>query len=77
VQAGIPRCSDEAIAATVAYCEYIYDRYGRFTAHLGPLRPVLGYQAHHLDIDFYNHFYQAGALTDAQREHVDDYTLTR
>ena len=46
-------------------------------AHLGPLRPVLGYEAHHLDIGFYNHLYPADALTDAQREHVDDYTLTR
>jgi len=27
VQAGIPRYSDEAIAATIAYCEYVYDRY--------------------------------------------------
>jgi hypothetical protein len=71
VQTGIPRPSDEAVAATVAYCEYIFDRYGRFPAHLGPFRTVLGYQAHHLDIDFYNRFYQDDALTDAHREHPD------
>ncbi len=71
VQDGIPRCSDEAIAATVAYSEYIYDRYGRFPAHLGPFRSVLGYQAHHLDIDFYDRFYQDDALTDTQRNHPD------
>lgn len=28
VQAGIPRYSDKAIAATIAHCEYLYRRYG-------------------------------------------------
>jgi hypothetical protein len=41
VQHGIPPYSDGAIAATVAYCEYVYERYGRFPANSGPLRPVL------------------------------------
>ena len=26
VQAGIPRYSDEAVTATIAYCEYVYER---------------------------------------------------
>ena len=30
IQAGIPRYSDSAVAATIAYCEYVYGRYGRF-----------------------------------------------
>lgn len=37
-QAGIPRYSDEAIAATIAYCEYIYKRYGRLPS--SQRRPV-------------------------------------
>lgn len=69
VQAGIPPYSDEAIAATIAYCEYVYERYGRFPANSGPLRTVLAYQAHHLDPDFYDRFYQPGALAEAQRQH--------
>lgn len=67
VQAGIPPYSDEAIAATIAYCEYVYGRYGRFPANSGPFRTVLAYQAHHLDPDFYDRFYRPEALTDAQR----------
>ena len=61
VQAGIPRYSDEAIAATIAYCEYIYKRYGRLPSNGGPFRTVLAYQAHHLDTEFYRRFYRPGA----------------
>jgi hypothetical protein len=59
VQAGIARPSDRTIAATIAYCDYIYRRYGRFPAANGPFRTVLAYQAHHLDSAFYDTFYQA------------------
>lgn len=63
VQAGIPPYSDQAIAATIAYCEYVYERYGRFPANSGPFRTVLAHQAHHLDPDFYNRFYRREALS--------------
>ncbi|HEU5102720.1 MAG TPA: hypothetical protein VFU22_27040 [Roseiflexaceae bacterium] len=59
VQAGIPRPSDRTIAATIAYCDYVYRRYGRFPAANGPFRTVLAYQAHHLDQEFYSTFYQS------------------
>jgi hypothetical protein len=69
VQAGIPPYSDRAIAATIAYCEYVYERYGRFPANSGPFRTVLAHQAHHLDPDFYERFYSPGTLTVAQHRH--------
>jgi hypothetical protein len=71
VQADIPGYSDQAIAATMAYCEYIYNRYGRFPALNGPFRTVLAYQAHHLDPDFYDRFYRGEVLTDVHRGHLD------
>lgn len=69
VRSGIPPYSDEAIAATISYCEYVYNRYGRFPANSGPFRTVLAYQAHHLDPDFYDRFYHSEALTETQRRH--------
>ncbi len=69
IQAGIPRYSDSAVAATIAYCEYVYGRYGRFPANSGPFRTVLAHQAHHLDPEFYDRFYVPGTLTEAQRRH--------
>jgi hypothetical protein len=69
VQAGIPPHSDRTIAATIAYCDYVYRRYGRFPAGCGPFRTVLAHQAHHLDTGFYDRFYGSEAMTAAQREH--------
>ncbi|MDQ2693824.1 MAG: hypothetical protein M3Z21_00330, partial [Pseudomonadota bacterium] len=69
VQAGIPPYSDQAIAATIAHCDYLYRRYGRFPPGSGPFRTVLAYQAHHLDGDFYARFYRPDALGDTQRWH--------
>jgi hypothetical protein len=70
VQGGIPPYSDKAIAATIAYCEYVYGRYGRFPANSGPFRTVLAYQAHHIDPDFYEKFYRPEALGETQRRHA-------
>ncbi len=61
VTAGIPRPSQHAIDATVAYCKYVYGRYGRIPATTGPFRTILAYQAHRLDPDFYNRFYRDDA----------------
>lgn len=67
VQAGIPKYSDQAIAATIAYCDYIYRRYGRIPAAYGAFQTVLAYQAHRLDTSFYDRFYQPGILTPLHR----------
>lgn len=62
--------SERAIEATVAYCEYVFGRYGRFPAYSPPFRTVLGYQATHVDAEFYDRFYRPEALTETQREHM-------
>jgi hypothetical protein len=62
VQAGIPRYSEHAVEATIAYCEHVYRRYGRFPASSGPFRTVLAYQAHRLDPAFYERFYRREAV---------------
>jgi hypothetical protein len=65
--AQIPAPSEAAIQATIAYCEYIYHRYGRFPAYSPPFRTVLGYQATHVDAEFYDRFFRAEALSATQR----------
>jgi hypothetical protein len=62
VQAAIPPHSDRAIAATIACCEYLFGRYGRFPAGSGPFRTVLAHQAHRLDFAFYERFYRDDVL---------------
>jgi hypothetical protein len=70
LQAGIERYSQKNIDAVVSYCEYVYGEYGRFPGNFGPLRSLMAYQAHHVDMDFYDRFYEPGAYEDAHREHL-------
>ena len=66
----IPEISEATIGATIAYCCYIHDRYGRFPAYMPPFRTVTGFQACHLDLEFYDRFYRPEALSETQRQHM-------
>lgn len=70
----VPPVSEKAIAATTAYCQYVWDRYGRFPANMPPYRTVLGFQACHLDAEFYDRFYKPEALTEVQRSDFEKRT---
>jgi hypothetical protein len=63
--------SPAAVDATIAYCEYVYRRYGRFPAYPPPFRTVLGFQAGHVDVAFYDRFYRREALSETQRRHME------
>jgi hypothetical protein len=73
VQAGIPAYSQANVEAVTAYCEYLWGRYGKFSANFGAFRTNLGYQAHHVDLDYYDAFYQPGVCTDAHKKHFHDW----
>jgi len=64
----VPPVSEKALAAATAYCEYLWNRYGRFPVYLTPYRTVLGFQACHLDAEFYDRFYRPEALAETQRQ---------
>jgi hypothetical protein len=68
VTAQVPAISEAAIAATTAYCEYVWNRYRRFPVYMPPYRTVLGFQACHLDAEFYDKFYRPEALGESQRQ---------
>ena len=72
----VAEISSAAVEATTAYCEYIYHRYGRFPAYMPPFRTVLGFQACHLDTEFYDRFYRAEALSETERCHMDRWHAT-
>ena len=73
VQASIPWFSDAAIEATIAYCTYIYETYGRFPAYFGPMRTTLAHQAHHLDLEFYDEHFGPNAYSETQARHFRDW----
>ena len=63
----IPAPSAGAVQATVAYCDYVFRRYGRFPVYTAPFRTVIGFQVCRVDVDFYDRFYEPGALPDYVR----------
>ena len=60
--------SEATIAATIAHCEYLWNRYGRFPVYMPPYRTVLGFQACLLDTEFYNKFYRPEAASGMVRK---------
>ncbi len=55
----------------LAYCEYVHRRYRRFPAYAPPLRTILGFQAGHVDLSFYDRFYRPEVLSETQRQHQE------
>jgi hypothetical protein len=65
----VPHYSEEVIACTKDICTYIYETYGRFPAHVDAMFvPGVWIQAHHLDLEYYDTFYQGG-YTETQANH--------
>ena len=63
--------SADVIACTKDICNYIYDTYGRFPAHVDAMDvPGVQVQAHHLDLNYYDQFYDGG-YTETQRRHQE------
>lgn len=51
------------------FCNYVYENYGRFPAFLDPMFARLVFQAHHLDLEFYDKHYKEGAYTELHKDH--------
>ena len=65
----IIKYSQKTIDAVVAYCSYVYERYGRFLGSFGPLRNLMAFQVHHIDTEFYDRHYAPGAYHEKHTEH--------
>jgi hypothetical protein len=59
--------SAAAQQATIAYCDYIFRRYGRFPAYTAPFRTIIGFQVCRVDVEFYDRFYTPDAVSNAVR----------
>jgi hypothetical protein len=50
--------------------QYIYDTYGRFPATVQSIYVFMYVQAHHLDLEFYDHYFKTGAYLTTHKEHM-------
>lgn len=65
-----PYPTDETIEIVTAFCSYVHRTYGRFPAFIDPMFVRLVFQAHHVDVDFYDRFYRGEPLTARHRDHM-------
>lgn len=50
--------------------QYIYDRFGKFPGHVPSLFILTYLQAHHLDLEFYDHHFNPGAYLPTHAAHM-------
>jgi hypothetical protein len=67
---GTVAVSEEGIACTKAICNYIHETYGRFPGNLDAMHLMWVFQAHHLDTEFYDRFFQPGAYGPTHAAHL-------
>jgi hypothetical protein len=69
---GSAQVHDEVFKDCVAgMAQYLYDRFGKFPATLPSVYCLMFLQAHHLDLAFYDHFFQPGAYLRTHAEHLE------
>ena len=51
------------------FCSYVFENYGRFPAFLDPMFTRLVFQAHHLDLDFYDKHFKEDSYQQMHRDH--------
>jgi len=61
--------SEERIEIVKDFCTYVYENYGRFPAFIDPMFVRLCFQAHHLDLEFYDKHYNEGAYNALHKDH--------
>jgi hypothetical protein len=67
---GAIRISAEGLACTKSICNYIHDTYGRFPGGTDAMHLMWVMQAHHIDTDYYDRFFGAGAYGPAHAAHM-------
>ena len=66
----IPRPHPDTVECVKAYCQYVWDTYGRFPLTIDPMYQRLTTQAQHIDCGFYDQYYPAGAYSQQHADHM-------
>ena len=66
----IPRPHPDTVECVKAYCQYVWDTYGRFPLTIDPMYQRLTTQAQHIDCGFYDQYYPPGAYSEQHANHM-------
>jgi hypothetical protein len=62
--------SDEFKDCVATMAQYIFDRFGKFPGTVPTIFILMYLQAHHLDLDFYDHYF-AGGYLETHKQHME------
>jgi hypothetical protein len=65
--------SAETRQAAKDVCNYVYNTYGRFPAQADTIQLPTMITVHHLDTEFYDHYYPTEAVPENTRKHLEDW----
>jgi len=60
----------EDIEIVKAFCNYVYDTYGKIPATFSSKTIPIWLQVHHANTDFYEKYYAGGIITEAHKNHM-------
>jgi hypothetical protein len=63
--------NDEFKECVALMAQYVYDRFGKFPGTVPSIVTLTYLQAHHLDLDFYNHYFKSGAYLETHARHME------
>jgi hypothetical protein len=62
--------SEEFKACVTLQAQYVFDRFGKFPGTVPSIFSLMYLQAHHLDLEFYDHHFRPGAYLKTHAEHL-------
>ncbi|NWF61234.1 MAG: hypothetical protein HXY43_18755 [Fischerella sp.] len=68
--------SEEFKECVALMAQYIYDRFGKFPGTVPSVFILTYLQAHHLDLEFYDHHFQPGAYLKTHAQHMTNWHST-
>lgn len=70
---GMDRIPDDVVQCSKDFCNYVYNKYGKFPGTVDTMTIPMWTAAHHIDLDFYDKFYQPEAISENQCRHMADW----
>jgi hypothetical protein len=65
--------SEEFKDCVATMAQYVFDRFGKFPGTVPTIFILTYLQAHHLDLDFYDHYFPPGAYLETQARHFEQW----
>lgn len=59
------------IEVVALQAQYLFDTFGKFPATVPTIYSLMFLQTHHLDLEFYDRFFEPGAYLQTHREHLE------